>query len=103
MRHEFREFIKKHFDSEEGYELAEDLRAIVVSGDSPLQSFQDIRKIIVNALPGQAGKIKDTINPLYVGAVGAAEWAKRQVQDPKILKDIEVDTMVHDTPGHDEL
>jgi hypothetical protein len=69
------------------------LHAIVFSGDAPPALIQRIRNIITDLLPGQAEKVRDSIDPLYVGAIGAAEWAKRQAEDPKIMKD----------PAHDEL
>ncbi|KAI0008093.1 hypothetical protein F4779DRAFT_642234 [Xylariaceae sp. FL0662B] len=101
VRSELRDFVNTQFIVYEGYEIIRDLRAIVFGGEAPSYAFQSIRNIITDLLPNQVDKIRDTIDPLYVGAFGAAEWAKRQVEDPRILKDIETVTLF--PPSHDEL
>ncbi|KAL9623569.1 MAG: hypothetical protein Q9160_002250 [Pyrenula sp. 1 TL-2023] len=103
IRYELQGFVDKHFGARQGYQDIEDLRAIILSGDAPPTAFENIRTIVVDLLPGQVDKIRDTLDPLYVGAVGAAQWARIQIQDTKILKDISTDTMISDTYAHDEL
>jgi hypothetical protein len=83
------------------YEKFEALRAIVFGGDAPSQTFEMLRTIVSDVLPGQVGLIRDTIDPLYVGAIGAAEWAKLQVQNPSILANII--TVSPEDGRHDEL
>ncbi|KAK2734526.1 hypothetical protein FQN55_002637 [Onygenales sp. PD_40] len=55
---------------------------------STKKTIANIRDAVEAALPEHKGKIRDTIDPHFVGAVGAAQWAKRQVLQPEILKDI---------------
>jgi hypothetical protein len=61
-----------------------------------------MRTIVGDVLPAKVGLIRDTIDPLYVGAIGAAEWAKRQVLEPSFLEDI-VTINIADVPEHAEL
>ncbi len=82
---------------------SEFLRAIVFSGEAPAHAFERVRDIVKELLPGQDHKIRDTIDPMHVGAVGAAEWAKLQVDDPRILKDITTVTWFGDDEAHDDL
>ncbi|KAK2804951.1 hypothetical protein FQN51_001044 [Onygenales sp. PD_10] len=90
------DFISKHFRKSDAYDYFQDPRAIMIGGEAPRKLFANIRDAVEAALPEHKGKIRDTIDPHFVGAVGAAQWAKRQVLQPEILKDI---------PGfrHDEL
>ncbi|KAH8705210.1 hypothetical protein BGW36DRAFT_367085 [Talaromyces proteolyticus] len=99
LRNELLSFIDRNLR----YDVRDDLRAIVFSGDAAKSRFQELRNEIIRAMPEHATRIRDSIDPALVGAIGAAEWAKLQVQNPKILKDIEVDTTIPNNPVHDEL
>ncbi|MCJ1395088.1 hypothetical protein MMC18_007969 [Xylographa bjoerkii] len=46
-----------------------------------------VRGAVVDALPEQEGKFKEPIDPLFVGAVGAAHRARMRVLDPGLLED----------------
>jgi len=104
IRKEFENFVAKHFDPQNAEDLADEhLRAIVLNGDAPIQAFHRIRNVVVKVLPASTDKVRDTIDPLYVGAVGAAEWAKLQVRIPRMLRDTTAQTIIHDPPAHVEL
>ncbi|KAK2808690.1 hypothetical protein FQN50_004555 [Emmonsiellopsis sp. PD_5] len=83
------DFIAKHFPKSDTYDYFQDLRAIMLGGEAPRELFANIRDAVEAALPEHKGKIRDTIDPHFVGAVGAAQWAKRQVLQPEILKEIQ--------------
>ena len=51
--------------------------------------MSEIREAIASALPSLQDKLQDSIEPLYVGAVGAACWARQQVLHPALLQDID--------------
>lgn len=83
-------FVKKH--SHFGH--FDFLRAIVVSGDISQPSMEELYNTLLKAFPGQGSKIRDNINPLYVGAVGAAARARWFALHPEALRDDE------NCPGH---
>ncbi|KAM5441433.1 hypothetical protein MferCBS31731_003504 [Microsporum ferrugineum] len=66
------------------------IRAIVMSGDAPKPAFASIREAIAAVLPEHKSKIRDSIDPLSVDAVGAAQWAKLQVLNSELLHDASV-------------
>ncbi|RYP05936.1 hypothetical protein DL765_009677 [Monosporascus sp. GIB2] len=88
VRAEVQDFVQDYFLEPDSNAYIEDVRAIVLSGDAPPEAFHNIRDIVVGILPGQVDKIRDTIDPLYAGAVGAAEWAKFQALHPEIVKEL---------------
>jgi hypothetical protein len=55
------------------------LRGLILSGEGPRSDFEYLREGIITAVPEHADKICDSIDPAFVGAVGAAKWAKFQV------------------------
>lgn len=65
------------------------LRAIVVGGDISQPCMEELHNALVKAFPGQESKIRDNINPLYVGAVGAAARAWWFALHPEALRDDE--------------
>jgi len=61
------------------------LRAVIFSGDASSTEIDRIRRIVKKVLPpGHHHKIKDSIDPAYVGAIGAAYQAKSLILDPLI-------------------
>lgn len=79
------------------------LKAIVVSGETLQLSMAQIRSALVEAFPGQESKIRDSINPLYVGAVGAAFQARYFTLHLEALKDDENSVSHGGNSGHSEL
>ncbi|EFE45025.1 hypothetical protein TRV_00187 [Trichophyton verrucosum HKI 0517] len=69
---------------------------IVMSGEAPKPAFEIIRDAIAAVLPHHVGMIRDSIDPLFTDAVGAAEFAKILVLDPE-------DSHVDVCNLHDEL
>lgn len=101
MHEALQAFFEAHIDGEENSYIRESLHAIVFSGDAGPRAFSSVKKSIASILPGVP--IKDSIDPLYVGAVGAAEMAKKQVEDPSLLEDNIKGYVPADPPSHDEL
>ncbi|KAK2772520.1 hypothetical protein FQN53_004607 [Emmonsiellopsis sp. PD_33] len=66
------DFISKHFRKSDTNDYFQDLRAIMIGGEAPRKLFTNIRDAVEAALPEHKGKIRDTIDPHFVGAVGAA-------------------------------
>jgi len=63
------------------------LRAIIVSGEVSQPSMEELHNVLVEAFPGQESKIRDSIDPLYIGAVGAAFKARYFTLHPEALRD----------------
>jgi hypothetical protein len=88
-----KEFTNSHFSKQDTPSFTADrlneLGAIIISGenspDSP--SFSRIRDIATRVFPDHQDKIRDTIDPHYVGAVGAAQRARHFIEDPSMLED----------------
>lgn len=74
----------------------ESVGEIVMSGEAPKPAFEIIRDAIATVLPHHVGMIRDSIDPLFTDAVGAAEFAKILVLDPE-------DSHVDVCNLHDEL
>lgn len=102
IRSELRAFIRHYFEAPDRNADVNNIRAIVLAGDAPPEAFQNIRDVVVGILPGQADKIRDTVDPSHVGAVGAAEWAKLQALNPELVKEI-ISHASSDTRARDEL
>lgn len=66
------------------------LRAIVVNGEVLQPSMEELHNALVEAFPGQESKIRDNINPLYVGAIGAAFKARWFTLHPEVFRDDEL-------------
>lgn len=92
--------IREYSEVREDDGHSEDLRAVVLSGDVDVQAFQTVRDVVAAIFPGHPGLARDSIVPHWVGAVGAAQWAERQVEEPKLLHDLDGATYIED---HDEL
>lgn len=78
------------------------LRGIIVSGEIPQPRMEELRKLLVEAFPGQESKILNSIDPLYVGAAGAAYRARHSVLDPARFEEKAMDSG-HGPPDHDEI
>lgn len=63
-------------------------KGLIFSGEGPWSDFQDLREGIVTAVPELADKICDSIDPAFVGAVGAAKWAKFQVDHAETFNEL---------------
>lgn len=79
------------------------LHAIVFAGDAPHDTLRAVRGILEDSYPNQASKIRDTIDPANVGAIGAAEFARLKVQEPWLLGDIVYVYEPPELPDHLEL
>ena len=60
-----------------------DVRAIVLSGEASQTAFEELRSAIREVLPQLQEKVRDTIDPLFVPAIGAARRAREFVQSPE--------------------
>lgn len=54
----------------------ESVGEIVISGEAPKPAFEIFRDAIAAVLTHHVGMIRDSIDPLFTEAVGAAEFAK---------------------------
>ncbi|PQE30190.1 vitamin H transporter protein [Rutstroemia sp. NJR-2017a WRK4] len=82
----------------------EDFRYIIFSGTAPQSEFQKLRESIIEAIPEFSDRfIKDSIDPEWVGAVGAARRARQyQVEGPYDWSNLGY--VIHDDEAkHDEL
>lgn len=61
-----------------------------MSGEVLQPSTEELHNALVEAFPGQESKIRDNINPLYVGAVGAAFKARWFTLHPEVFRDDEL-------------
>lgn len=71
------------------------LKGLILSGEGPRSDFQYMRESIAAAVPDHKDKICDSIDLAFVGAVGAAKWAKFQVDH--------ADTFFNEPAEHNEL
>ncbi len=72
------------------------LRATIVSGEVSQPSMEELHNALVEPFPGQESKIRDNINPLYVGAVGAASQARWFTLHPEVFGDDQLCQLVID-------
>lgn len=85
------------------------LKAIIISGEAPQSATRYLRNIIVVTLPDLADRLRDEVAPNWVGAVGAAQLAKVQIDTPSIFEHTMTcifeseDTQVKMPNEHDEL
>ena len=103
IRSALNELITSYFDGlKPRHDRLDYLRAIVLSGDVSDRAMGKLRGIIEDVFPGHKGKIHDSINPSFVGAVGAARLAKFYARNPQKLE-MEVSYSHGQGPHHDEL
>lgn len=85
------------------------LKAIIISGEAPKSATQYLRNIVLVTVPDLADRLSDEVAPNWVGAVGAAQLAKVQIDTPSIFKDTNIcifeseDAEVKMPGEHDEL
>lgn len=78
----------------------DDVRAVVISGDASESGLQRLRSCVDGALGQHKDKTRDSIHPLYVEAMGAAQRGRHQILNPRFLDDIVSSNIVIE---HDEL
>ena len=96
----FRTFLTKYQLTAEVIRHLEYLHAVIISGEASKLTFEPLRNAISTVLADQRDKIRDSINPLYAGAVGAAHRGRYLLLNPQTM-DFELCTLTVD--GHDEL
>ncbi|KAK4691307.1 hypothetical protein P7C71_g5663, partial [Lecanoromycetidae sp. Uapishka_2] len=82
----------------EGY-LETDIHAVIFSGDASAEAFKDLKMVVGEGFAGggdTGGWLKDSIEPLYVAAVGAASKGWIMVDNPVKYK-------LQGVPSHGEL
>ena len=89
----------------EGYNNVDDLRAVILSGDASAPGFDALKIAVAAALGDRKDKLRDAIEPLYVGAVGAGERGRYQLLTPGFFDDhlCTVGVDHPSVPEHDEL
>jgi len=67
--------------------LYSDIRAVILSGEASSRGLKCIRPILSKTF-SRSGKdaLQDSIDPLYVGALGAAKCARAQVENPSMFE-----------------
>ena len=105
----FQDFVHENFKTKHNKKTGETfgpfefLRAIILSGEASSSDLDQMRDLIRKILPSKLhGKIRDSIDPRYIGAIGAAYQASIFARDPKILVDQEF-VRASDLPTHEEL
>jgi hypothetical protein len=82
------------------------LQAVIVSGEASDESFEHLRRLIKELLDdqGKCNILRETVQPAFVSAVGAAYQSMLWVKSPELLDDV-LDTNIDDFAGevHDEL
>lgn len=81
------------------------LRAVVISGEASEVALQHLRRTVMVVLEGQGNsdKLRDSIEPGFVPAIGAAYQAMLWDKKPELLNDIMDTNFVPLDEGHDEL
>ena len=95
-------FMEEHQKALEGFNRLDDLRAIILSGDASPSAFESLKSAITTAAGRHKDKIRDSIDPLYVGAIGAGERGRHQSLTPGFLES-QIDTNIIEHVSHDEL
>ena len=95
-------------DIGQGQAQAKDLGAVVISGQASTDSFDHLHLPLVRNTMEQEGMealIKDSIDPAYVTAVGAAYRAMLWEKQPELLDPMSWETAppLYGHDGHDEL
>lgn len=96
-------FLEEQQRASEGSDPLDWLRAITLSGDASPSSFRSLKVAVSAALGSHRSKIRDDIEPLYVGAVGAGNRGRHQLLTPGFLDDGIYAKDVKEYPEHDEL
>lgn len=65
--------------------------------------MKQLRNAIAEAFPGQGGKNRDSIDPIYVEAAGTAYQARIFALNPDLLQDGEPCPPLGNEPEHVEL
>ena len=98
------ELIAGYLPTTPSFDYRAHFHAIILSGEASSKAMSEIREAITSAIPNLQDKLQDSIEPLYVGAVGAACWARQQVLHPVLLQDVDLGTIIPDEDeSHDEL
>jgi hypothetical protein len=98
------ELVAGYLPTTPSFDYRAHFHAIILSGEAPPKAMSEVRGAITSAIPSIQDKLQDSIEPLYVGAVGAACWARQQVLHPALLQDIDLGTIIPDEDeSHDEL
>ena len=100
IQNTLRNFMADHELGAEHPESWDFFRAIILNGDASDSAFQTLHHYMAGALGEHENKIRDSINPLYVGALGAGQRGRHQVLNPKLLDDKPLTNFV---PERDEL
>ncbi|KAL9036534.1 MAG: hypothetical protein Q9180_004245 [Flavoplaca navasiana] len=93
------DFLMEQESAARAFNWWDTVRAVVISGDASQSGLQRLRSCVDNALGQHHDKIRDSIDPLYVEAMGAAQRGQHQVLNPRFLDDM-VFCLI---PEHDEL
>jgi len=71
------------------------IRGIVISGDASTAGMQVMHGVVRNTFPELQAKVRMQIDPHFVGAVGAAQRARKLMADPEYRAKLP-NSMVHD-------
>ena len=83
------EFVAGYLPTTPFFDYRAHFYAIILSGEASPKAMSEIREAIASALPSLQDKLQDSIEPLYVGAVGAACWARQQVLHPTLFSNMD--------------
>jgi hypothetical protein len=107
------EFRGAYFATFDFWDYGAHVRAVVLSGHASKDGMNQMRKSLEQAWPEQyKNRFKDSMDPMYVGAAGAARMAQIQALRDLGLEAISEENEEHDdddddeddeTEGHDEL
>lgn len=64
----------------------DDIWGFVLAGEAPKSAFSVLRDAIVEVFPDHEHLIRDSIDPAFVGAVGAARWNTKESEKPPFCK-----------------
>lgn len=100
----FASFLEEQRRASKDFDHLDCLRAVTLSGDSSASAFRSLKVAVSAALGSHRSKIRDEIDPLYLGAVGAGNRGRHQLHTPGFLEDT-FDTNFAEEyyPGHYEL
>ncbi|KAL8976283.1 MAG: hypothetical protein Q9205_007676, partial [Flavoplaca limonia] len=82
------DFLMKQESVLRGFKWWDTVRAVVISGDASELGLQGLRGCVDNALDQHKDQMRDSIDPLYVEAMGAAQRGQHQVLNPRFLDDM---------------
>ena len=64
-----------------------DFRFIIFSGEAMPSEFDKVRQVITELIPEFTDRFRDTVDPFWVGAIGAARCAKEFAINPPNSRD----------------